>query len=61
MCLLCIRMAGAFEPEWPDMNPAAGRGAATPRSALFYADPVSASPAPGARAATEPPEARSKS
>jgi hypothetical protein len=61
MCLLCIRLADAFEPDWPDMNPGAARGAAAPRPVLFCADAASASQPPDARTVTTRLEARNKS
>jgi hypothetical protein len=61
MCLLCIRLAGAYEPDWPDMNPTAGRGAGAPRPVLFCADTAIPTQAPDASAVFKPPEARSKS
>jgi hypothetical protein len=61
MCLLCIRLAGAFEPDWPNMTPSAARGAPETRPVLFCTDAAIASPAPEARAVSEPREARERS
>ena len=41
MCLLCIRLGNAFEPDWPDMKAAK----TTERRVLFHADAVSPPPA----------------
>jgi hypothetical protein len=60
MCLLCIRLAGAFEPDWPDMKPATARREAAPRPVLSCADAASASQPPDARTVTKLLEARNK-
>jgi hypothetical protein len=61
MCLACMKLANAFEPDWPDMGPAAARGTAERRLLLFCADAEIASPAPDARAVSEPREAMERS
>jgi hypothetical protein len=62
MCLQCIRLAGAFEPDWPDMNPSTvSRGSARLRPALFCADGAVTSLIPDGPAETNPSEARERS
>jgi hypothetical protein len=56
-----MKLANAFEPDWPDMGPAAARGTAERRLLLFCADAEIASPAPDARAVSEPREAMERS